>query len=96
MSSINNTININQPSNQLYDEKKITKVTKEFASVFLSKMLHSMYEGVKPDPIFGGGSAEKIFRSMQIDEFSKIMSEADILQIEGNIKAMVMRMQNDE
>lgn len=51
------------------------KAAKEFEAVFLTSMLENMFTGVEVEEPFGGGHAEKMFRSMQLSEYAKTMSE---------------------
>ena len=54
---------------------KIEETAENFESFFISKMMESMFEGVKTDGMFGGGNSEKIFRSMLLDEYGKSMAQ---------------------
>ncbi|MGE0613534.1 MAG: rod-binding protein [Hyphomicrobiales bacterium] len=47
------------------------KTAKEFESQFLNTMMDQMFTGIDSKPPFGGGSAEKIYRSLLVGEFSK-------------------------
>ena len=50
-------------ANAMSDEKA-RKAAQEFEAVFLTQILETMYAGIDPNPMFGGGNAEKLFRSM--------------------------------
>ena len=50
------------------------KAAKEFEAVFLTTMLENMFTGIETSEPFGGGHAEKTFRSLQIAEYAKDMS----------------------
>lgn len=47
------------------------KTAESFEAVFIAQMLAPMFESVPTDDMFGGGHAESIFRSMQVEEFGK-------------------------
>ncbi len=47
------------------------KAAKDFEAVFISQFLGSMFEGIKPDGMFGGGQGEQIFRSMMLEQYGK-------------------------
>ncbi len=49
----------------------VTKAAQDFEAMFLSQMLQCMFEGVDADPVFGGGNAENMYRSLMIDEYGK-------------------------
>ncbi len=69
--------NINQPNkNASYDKQNAQKVANDFEAFFLSQTLEQMYAGIKTDGFFGGGDAEKIWRSFLFDEYGKQMVKA--------------------
>ena len=39
--------------------------------MFLSQMFQYMFEGLDSDPVFGGGNAENMYRSLMVDEYGK-------------------------
>lgn len=47
----------------------------EFEAVFLTTMLEGMFEGLNTDAPFGGGSAEKTYRSLLITQYAKQISQ---------------------
>lgn len=52
--------------------EKAAKTAKAFESQFVSQMYQHMFDGIETDGLFGGGSGEKMFRSLLIDEYAKI------------------------
>ncbi len=52
------------------------QAAQEYEAVFLSQMFGHMFEGLKTDGPFGGGHAEKIYRSLLVDEYGKTMARA--------------------
>lgn len=46
-------------------------VAEDFESFFLSQMLQPMFAGIDADEPFGGGQAEEMWRSLQLDEMGK-------------------------
>ena len=57
-----------------YTPEQARRVAEEFEGVFLAQMIKPMFEGIEPDDIFGGGEAERMFRSLQIDEYGKSLA----------------------
>ncbi len=43
----------------------------KFEAMFLSQMFQYMFEGLDSDPVFGGGNAENMYRSLMVDEYGK-------------------------
>ncbi len=52
----------------------IKTAAKDFEGVFLSEMLSHMFDEMTPDPMFGGGHGEKMFHSMLVNEYGKMIA----------------------
>jgi Rod binding domain-containing protein len=50
------------------------KAGRQFEAMFMSQMFQHMFEGIKTDGIFGGGSGEEMFRSLLTDEYGKMVA----------------------
>lgn len=72
---------------------KIEKSAKEFEGMFVSEMLSHMFEGLEVDKEFGGGHGEEMFRSMMVSEYGKEIANGPGIGISGQIKAMMIQMQ---
>lgn len=87
---------IKKPTLKNEAEKNLAKVketAEDFESFFMTKMMESMFEGVKTDGLFGGGNAEKIYRSMLFDEYGKSMSKTGSIGISQDIMDTIIQMQ---
>lgn len=79
-------------------EKELAKVeeaAKEFEAVFISEMMKPMFEGIKPDPVFGGGSAEKTYKGMMLQEYGKSIVEAGGIGIAEHVRAELIKAQQE-
>lgn len=56
------------------DTARAAKAGRQFEAMFMSQMLTHMFEGIKTDGFFGGGSGEQMFRSLLIDEYGKMVA----------------------
>jgi flagellar protein FlgJ len=56
------------------DMDKIREAAIEFEAMFIGEMLNHMFAGIDTDPMFGGGSGEKMWQGMMIQEYGKIMA----------------------
>lgn len=74
-----------------WDEAR--KVGRDFEHMFLSQMLQPMFEGLEPDPVFGGGYAEKTMRSLHLDELAKGMAKSGGIGLSESIAREIIRMQ---
>ncbi len=76
------------------NETALDEAAQQFEAVFLTQMLQSMFSGIDVDPMFGGGSGEKVWRSMQIDEYSKILSQSGSVGIADALKSELIALQS--
>lgn len=65
-----------RPLTMTGDVSSARQAAVEFEAVFLSQMLQHMFAGIETDPMFGGGQAEEIYRSMMIEQFGDEMAKA--------------------
>lgn len=73
--------------------KQLDETAKQFEAMFVSEMMSHMFEGLETDPMFGGGHGEEMFRSMLVQEYGKLAAQGPGLGISGQIKAMMIEMQ---
>ncbi len=52
------------------------KVSQEFEAVFLGQMLQPMFRNINAVEPFGGSSSEKMWRTMQVEEYGKALAKA--------------------
>lgn len=71
----------------------IDATSKDFESMFLTEMLGHMFDTTEPDPMFGGGEAEKTWRSMMVQEYSKEMVNAGGIGMAATVKAQMISLQ---
>ena len=69
------------------------QTAKDFEAFFLGQMLQPMFANIIPEPPFGGGHAEKIWRSMMDDEMGKSMDEAGVIWIADSIQRAILKLQ---
>lgn len=83
----------NVQSRMQVNEPRDKAAAKEFEAMFMSEMFSHMFEGVETDPMFGGGGGEKMFRSMLIQEYGKIMSKGKGIGISDQIQKFMLQTQ---
>ena len=76
--------------------EKARQTAIDFEAFFLGQMLQPMFANINPEPPFGGGHSEKIWRSMLVDEMGKAMAEAGGLGIADSIHREILRLQEVE
>ncbi|HEV2674066.1 MAG TPA: rod-binding protein [Aliidongia sp.] len=71
----------------------IDKTAKEYEAGFVSAMLESMFAGIKTNKMFGGGSAEEMYRSLLNQEYGKAVAARGTLGIADAIKREMLHLQ---
>tara|TARA_B100002051_G_C16654183_1_gene595579 strand:- start:400 stop:705 length:306 start_codon:yes stop_codon:yes gene_type:complete len=80
----------NNTKNKFIKEAKAA--AESFESVFIFEFLESMYSGVKLGD-FGGGSSEKMYRSMLNEEISKSISKQGGIGISNSVFNEIIKSQ---
>lgn len=66
---------------------------KKFESMYLSQMLQPMFEGLKPDKLFGGGDGENMFQSLAVDEYAKAITASGGVGIAQAVQREILQIQ---
>lgn len=69
------------------------EAAESFEAIFISQMLAPMFESLPSDGPFGGGHAEKIFRSMQVEELGKAIAGSGGLGIADSVMREILKAQ---
>ena len=69
------------------------KVAEEFEAFFLAQMLKPMFEGIEAEKPFGGGPAEDLWRTLQVEEYGKSLARAGGVGIADAVFKEIIRMQ---
>lgn len=81
----------NLPKTATFAEAR--KVAQDFEAFFLSQVLQPMFQNVGASKPFGGGESEKIWRSLQVDEYGKAMARAGGIGIADAVMEQIIRTQ---
>lgn len=90
---IKNTQQATQTAAQKAEEAKLNAVAEDFEAMFMSQMMQPMFEGIKPNAMFGGGKTEEVFTGMMIQEYGKMMAETGQLGIADQVKRSLIELQ---
>ncbi|MEQ9640474.1 MAG: rod-binding protein [Alphaproteobacteria bacterium] len=66
---------------------------KDFESFFVSQMLEQISTGIKTDGPFGGGHAEKIYRSMMNGEYAKAITQTGGIGLADTVYREILALQ---
>jgi peptidoglycan hydrolase FlgJ len=80
------------PRAKASNEAEAQRIGRDFEQMFLSQMLQPMFETVGEGP-FGGGYGEKMFKSMQVDEYAKALSRTGRFGIADAVAREMLQMQ---
>jgi peptidoglycan hydrolase FlgJ len=64
-----------------------------FEAFFLSQAFENMFSGLDVDPLFGGGSGESVYRSLMIQEYSKVAAKSGMTGIGAEVTREILRLQ---
>lgn len=76
-------------------QKKFKESLNELNSTLLTNLLEPIYETIEPDPLTGGGFAEKTLSYFLINEYSKKITENGQYQVDPNLNNQLMKSYNN-
>ena len=72
---------------------KIQETAKDFEAFFLGQMLQPMFASIDTSAPFGGGHAEKVWRSMMVDEIGKSIAKSGGIGLADSVQRSILAMQ---
>lgn len=72
------------------------KAGADFEAYFLSQAFENMFSGVDVDPMFGGGSGESVYRSMLLQQYSKVAAQSDPTGIGAEVTREILKLQEKQ
>ena len=78
------------------DVASAKKTGQDFEAYFLSQAFENMFSGLGTDPLFGGGSGESVYRSMMIQEYSKVAARTHATGIGSEVTREILRLQEQQ
>ncbi|MBR1604934.1 MAG: rod-binding protein [Alphaproteobacteria bacterium] len=85
--------NAKMKADKPFNVEEAKKAAEDFEAFFITTTLESMFAGVKTDGLMGGGSAEKIYRSMMFNEYGKLMAKNGGVGVSDQIMSSILAMQ---
>ena len=74
-------------------KEEAQEAAQDFEAFFMTKMMESMFEGISTEGMFGGGHAEKIYRSLLLNEYGKAMAKTGSIGVSDDIMSALLKMQ---
>lgn len=75
------------------NKEQARKVSREFEAFVLGQFLQPMFAELDAAEPFGGGNAEKMWRSMEVDEYGKAIARAGGIGIADAVYGEILKMQ---
>lgn len=72
------------------------KVAQDFEAFFLGQTFQPLFANIKAEEPFGGGMAEDMWRSLQVDEYGKAVARAGGVGIADAVMEQILRLQEVE
>ncbi|MBQ9235350.1 MAG: rod-binding protein [Alphaproteobacteria bacterium] len=76
-------------------KSKAESAAEDFEAFFLTRMLESMFDGVSTDGLFGGGHAEKVYRSLLLDQYGKEMARMGGIGVKDYVMQAMLALQEE-
>lgn len=75
---------------------KIREAAQEFESVFLGEMLRPVFEQLETDGLFGGGSGERMYRSLLVQEYGRAIARTGSVGVAEAVEREMLKLQEVE
>ena len=69
------------------------QAAEDFEAVFLAQMLGPIFDSLETDGMFGGGSGEKIYRSLLVQEYGKAIAKSSGIGISDAVQSEILKLQ---
>jgi peptidoglycan hydrolase FlgJ len=69
------------------------KTGEDFEAFFLSQVFENMFAGVQTDSVFGGGNGETVYRSLLLQQYSKVAAKSGGVGIADAVQREILRAQ---
>ena len=78
---------------KLQNQKEARAAAEDFEAFFLGRMAETMFEGISTDGPFGGGHAEKVYRSLLMNEYGKAMAKTGTVGVANYVMKSILEIQ---
>jgi peptidoglycan hydrolase FlgJ len=73
------------------DPASVRQTAENFEGFFLSQVFESMFSGIGADSMFGAGNSETIYRSLLLQEYSKVAVKSGGIGIADAVQREILR-----
>jgi Rod binding domain-containing protein len=75
------------------DPAAARRTAEDFEAFFLSQVFEEMFAGLEPDALFGGGSAERTYRSLLFQEYGKAVARSGGVGLADSVQREILKLQ---
>ncbi|NQW02087.1 MAG: rod-binding protein [Rhodospirillales bacterium] len=75
---------------------QLRKVAEEFEAVFIGQMLQPLFANLGAEEPFSGGESEKMWRTMQVDEYGKAITRAGGIGLTDTVLKEMIKLQESQ
>ena len=75
------------------DAAAARKTGEDFEAFFLSQVFENMFAGVSTDTMFGGGNGETVYRSLLLQQYSKVAAKNGGVGVADAVQREILRAQ---
>ena len=72
------------------------KAGEDFEAFFLSQVFENMFSSVGADSMFGGGNGETVYRSLLLQEYSKVAARSGSTGIAADVTREIIKLQESQ
>ncbi len=76
-----------------HTEEQLRKVAEDFEAVFIGQMLQPLFKNLGAEEPFGSSESEKMWRTMQVDEYGKAFTKAGGIGLSDAILKEMIKLQ---
>jgi Rod binding domain-containing protein len=73
-----------------------SRLAQDFEAVFLTNMLEEMFAGLEDEDPFGGGAGSSTWRSLQTEEFARVIAEAGGIGLADHVQRQLIALQENQ
>ena len=77
-------------------EQKTREVAEDFEAVFVGQMLDVMFKNIPTHGLMRGGTGERIFRAMLLDEYAKQLSKSNSIGIADAVEQQLQKLSSHD
>ncbi len=75
------------------NQDALRRAAEEYEALFLAEMLTPIFESIETEGLFGGGSAERIYRTLMVREYGRALADSGGVGIADAVERELLKLQ---